>query len=99
MQTPTHQNTPLPPHFFGAFIALSVVGVLIWIAGSVFVAPADRPMYHFSEDGAVTALSTVFIAMASALDLVVFFLRFDFCNSGAWFCLVRAAVFEFIAID
>lgn len=99
MQTSSHHLTPLPPYVFGAFIALSVVGVLFWIAGSIIAAPADRPMYHFDEDGAVTALSTVFIAMSGAMALAVFYLRIDQWKSGAWFWLVLAAGFAFLAID
>jgi len=98
---PTATSTPpaVSPSLFGAFVALGVIGVLAWIGLSMLAAPADEPMYHFGEKGAVTALSTVFMAMAGALSLVVFYLRMEDWKSGAWFWLLLAAGFAFLAID
>jgi len=104
MQThaaPAATSTPpaAPPFIFSAFVALGVLGVLAWIGLSILAAPADEPMFHFGEKGAVTALSTVFMAMAGALALAVFYLRMDDWKSGAWFWLLLAAGFAFLAID
>lgn len=92
-------QTPVSPYLFPGFATLGVIGVLGWIALSIVAAPADEPMYHFGEAGAVTALSTVFLAMSSALALVVFYLRMDDWKSGAWFWLLLTAAFAFLAID
>ncbi|GAB5504437.1 hypothetical protein [Pyruvatibacter sp.] len=92
-------QTPVSPYFFASFATLGVIGVLGWIALSIVAAPADEPMFHFGESGAVTALSTVFMAMSSALALAVFYLRMDDWKSGAWFWLLLAAAFAFLAID
>ncbi|GAA6155279.1 hypothetical protein NBRC116588_07520 [Pyruvatibacter sp. HU-CL02332] len=82
-------QTPVSPYFFASFAALGVLGVMGWIALSIVAAPADEPMFHFGESGAVTALSTVFMAMSSALALAVFYLRMDDWKSGA--CFWRSA--------
>jgi len=93
------EHIPARPPLFRAFAALSVIATVAWIAGSLVAAPGDRPMFHFGEDGAVTALSTVFMAMAAALALAVFYLRLADWSSGVLFWLVLAAGFAFLAID
>lgn len=92
-------QTPVSPYFFPSFATLGVIGVLGWIALSIVAAPADEPMFHFGESGAVTALSTVFMAMSSALALAVFYLRIEDWKAGAWFWLLLAGAFAFLAID
>lgn len=88
-----------PPRFFFALAALGIVGVMAYIALSIVAAPSDEPLYHFSEDGAITALSTVFLSMGSALALVVFYLRLNGSTRGAVFWFVLAAGCAFLALD
>jgi hypothetical protein len=93
-----HQGQETPP-FFKYFAGLAIVSVLAYIAVSILFAPSDRPLYHFSEDGAITALSTVFLAMASALALAVFYLRMDDWKSGGLFWLILGLGCAFLALD
>lgn len=94
-----NQQPLAPPPFFKVLAGLAIVGVLAYILVSIFFAPADQPLYHFSEDGAITALSTVFLAMSSALALVVFYLRMDDWKSGGLFWLILAVGCVFLALD
>jgi hypothetical protein len=88
-----------PPRFFFGLAGLAILGVIAYIALSIVAAPGDEPLYHFGEDGAITALSTVFLSMASALALAVFYLRIEDWKSGALFWLVLAAGCAFLALD
>lgn len=87
------------PSFFTGFVGLAVVGVLGYILVSIYFAPSDQPLYHFSEEGAITALSTVFLAMSSALALAVFYMRMDDWKVGGLFWLILAAGCAFLALD
>ena len=53
------------------FVIAFFVFILVFIAGSIFLAPEDKSInYHFrSEHGTITALSTVFLTMASAFSI------------------------------
>lgn len=93
-----HQRL-VPPSFFKGYAGLTIVGVLAYIMVSIFFAPSDQPLYHFSEDGAITALSTVFLAMSSALALAVFYLRIDDWKRGGLFWLILAVGCAFLALD
>lgn len=89
----------VPPSFFKGYAGLAIVGVLAYIMVSIFFAPSDQPLYHFSEDGAITALSTVFLAMSSALALAVFYLRIDDWKRDGLFWLILAVGCAFLALD
>lgn len=78
---------------------LGIAVTLACITLSIVAAPAERPMFHFGENGAVTALSSVFMAMSSAIALAVFYLRIELMKAGSWFWLVLAAGLAFLAID
>lgn len=93
------QHELVPPPLFKGFASLAVLGVLGYIMVSIIFAPSDRPLYHFSEDGAITALSTVFLAMSSALGLAVFYLRMEDWKSGGLFWLILGAGCAFLALD
>ncbi len=88
-----------PPPFFLIMATIGSVGVLLYIAASVVFAPAAEPMYHFGENGAVTALSSVSLSMSSALAAVVFYVRAKSWDQGAlfWLCLTGACLF--LALD
>ncbi|MCP4182151.1 MAG: hypothetical protein GY761_02375 [Hyphomicrobiales bacterium] len=74
---------------FGLLVSATIIGV------SIAFAPADRPFFHFGEDGIVTAFSSVFLAMSGALAMVVFYLRrHDGLIPGLfWFCTMSALIF------
>lgn len=88
-----------PPAHFKAFAALSTIGILCCIAASVFIAPASKPLFHFGENGAITALSSVCLAMSSALAALVFYLRTKDWNFGSLFWLAMAAGCLFLSLD
>lgn len=93
------QQRLAPPPVFKVFASLAIPCVLAYILVSIFFAPSDRPLYHFSEDGAITALSTVFLAMSGALAAAVFYLRMDDWKSGGLFWLILAMGCAFLALD
>ncbi|GAB5510587.1 MAG: hypothetical protein Rhims3KO_19880 [Hyphomicrobiales bacterium] len=93
------QQRLIPPPLFKLFAGLAIVGVLAYIMVSIVFAPSDQPLYHFSEEGAITALSTVFLAMSSALGLAVFYLRMEDWKSGGLFWLVLGVGCAFLALD
>ncbi len=78
-------------------IGLLASATIIYV--SVAFAPADKPLFHFGEDGLITALSSVFLAMSGAVAMVVFFLRrHDGLAPGLfWFGTMSALVF--LALD
>jgi hypothetical protein len=88
-----------PPALFKGFALLGTVGVVACVTASIVFAPASNPVFHFGEDGAITALSSVTLAMASALALMVFYLRMRDWSLGALFWLVLAGGCLFLALD
>lgn len=93
------QGRLAPPPLFNVIAVLALMGVLAYILASILFAPSDRPLYHFGEEGAITALSTVFLAMSSALGLAVFYLRMDSWRSGGLFWLILGLGCAFLALD
>jgi hypothetical protein len=84
------------------FIFVTVAGcTLVYIILAMFLVPLDEPReYQFvSEDGAITALSAIFLASASAFSLstmTVLILKRDLHK---WVWLVLAFGFAFLAFD
>ncbi len=74
---------------FGLLVSSIIIGV------SVAIGPADRPLFHFGEDGIVTAFSSVFLAMSGALAMVVLYLRRHdgLIPSLFWFGTMSALIF------
>lgn len=70
---------------FKLLTVLGTIGVIAAIVLSVVLAPASKPMFHFSEDGAITALSSTILSIASALAFVVFYLRSNVLNTDRLF--------------
>ena len=56
-------------------------------------------MFHFDEQGLVTALSAVALAFASAFSFVVFYLRVKDFNLGSLFWLILALGCWFLSLD
>lgn len=84
---------------FNVMASLGTAGVLCALAFCLIFGPASNPMFHFSEDGAITALSSIILAVASALAFVVFYLRSDVLNADRLFWLLLCAGCLFLSFD
>lgn len=89
----------VPPGHFWALAATGIAGIFACILASIFFAPASNPTFHFSEDGAINALSSVTLAVTAAFAFVVFYLRTANFNSGTVFWLILAAGSLFLSLD
>lgn len=89
----------VPPQIFNVFSVLGTIVVAICIFLSIQFAPAAEPMFHFGENGAITALSSVCTAMAGAMALAVFYLRWHDLDFGSLFWLVLAGGCVFLSLD
>ena len=97
---PTRFKNRVPlPSTFAIFAALSSICVLLYIAASLKFAPEREPLFHFGENGAITALSAVFLAMSGALALVVFYLRLQNWSFSNLLWLVLAVACTFLSLD
>ncbi len=94
---PAHRLSP-PPVFKG-FAVLGAIGLVCCVVASIVFAPASNPVFHFGENGAITALSSVTLAMASALALMVFYLRSRDWDLGTLFWLILAGGCLFLSLD
>ena len=81
------------------FIGLVLVSVPLCLAASLLVHPAGEPTFHFDEGGAVTASSTLMLAMSAAFAFVVYLLRFDQGVAVRLTWLIFAAGLAFLALD
>ena len=88
-----------PPPLFYAFALIGTTGIIGCIILSVFFAPTSDPMFHFNEDGAITAVSTICLAMASALATIVFYLKIENWNFGTLFWFILATGCLFLSLD
>lgn len=80
-------------------ILFLVFFLLIYIILSVILVPHNQPYYHFGEEGAITALSAVMLAMAGGFAGCAFFLsrrRGDFLR---YFWFLNGLGFSFFALD
>lgn len=84
---------------FRVMALLGTLGVLCAIAFSFLFGPASKPMFHFSEDGAITALSSTILSITSALAFVVFYLRSNALNIDRLFWLLVCAGSLFLGLD
>lgn len=87
------------PRIFVIFAILGTLCIAASIAVSVVFAPEHDPMFHFSEKGLNTALSTLCLSMAGAVSAMVFYLRLSDWSPGAIFWLVLAAGCVFLSLD
>ena len=87
------------PRIFVIFAILGTLSIAASIAVSILSAPAHDPMFHFSEKGLNTALSTLCLSMAGAVSAMVFYLRLSDWSPGALFWLVLAAGCVFLSLD
>lgn len=81
-------------------IGLLVASVLFYIFLAVLVGPENRRELHFrSEEGAITALSAIFLAMASGFAGVSFFLSPPETKMSRYFWLIAALGLGFLSLD
>lgn len=93
---------PLPEHLpeiFSTFAILGTLCVAASIAVSIMIVPEHDPMFHFSEEGLNTALSSVCLSMAGVVSAMVFYLRLKDWSPGAIFWLILAAGCLFLSLD
>ena len=88
-----------PPFLFYVFALFATLAVLGSIVAAVYMAPDTNPMFHFKEEGIVTALSSVCLAMASALAAIVFYLQLKNWNTGTIFWFILATGCLFLSLD
>ncbi len=89
------QTTPK----IGGPVLLLAVGLFayIWLTG--LITPEGDPTEHFSEEGLVTALSTVFMAMTCSFAGLCYLLNRRREGLGKYFWLMVSIGFLFFAID
>ena len=89
----------IPDSLARVFFRLTALGVLLCLAGSLVAYPADQLTFHFDENGAVTASSTLMLAMNAAFAFVIYLIRFDKGLAVQITWLLFAAAFSFLARD
>lgn len=97
--TSAHMQELAPPSFFWGFAILSTIGIFCWIVASIIFSPISDPVFHFGEDGAITALSSVIMAMSGAIAAIIFYLRIPDLNFGSLFWLALSAGCIFLSLD
>jgi len=96
----TAPEKTLPHQFHFRVIALlGTAFVISAIAFCAVFAPESKPMFHFSEDGAITALSSTILAMTSAMAFVVFYLHSNLLTVNRLFWLAVCAGALFLGLD
>ncbi|WP_019504341.1 hypothetical protein [Pleurocapsa sp. PCC 7319] len=82
------------------FVWFVIVCLLIYIvAAIIFVPNGDRDFYFSKEEGAITALSAIMLAITSGLAWVAFFLSNTKENKLSYFWLLVTMGFGFFALD
>jgi hypothetical protein len=88
----------LPP--FRRIVIAMLIFLFLYLAISFLAGPADEKEYHFArEEGAVTALSAVFLAMGAAFAGASCFFSQQKGGLNSSFWLIMTCVFGFLAID
>ena len=81
-------------------LPLVVLGVSVYILAAIQLAPDYYPERHFNEErGLITALSAIFLAMASSLAGASFLLGFRKSRGLGLFWGLAAVSFFFLALD
>ncbi len=82
------------------FVWFVIVCLLIYIVAAIVFAPSGDRDFHFSnEEGAITALSAIMLAITSGLAWVAFFLSNTKENKLSYFWLLVTLGFGFFALD
>ena len=81
------------------FVALLLLYWAVFVGIALWTGTEAKPHKQFLERGSVTAMSAIFLAMASGLALACFILRFKSKDFGRWFWLLLFLGFLFLALD
>jgi len=84
------------------FIIVAVTGcTLVYILFAMFLVPSDKPReYNFvSEKGAITALSAIFLAVASTFSLATMVALIRIKEPHKWVWFILALGFAFLSFD
>jgi hypothetical protein len=95
----TSGQTLVPPPLFSVLALIGTIGILLCIFASAVLAPASDPMFHFGENGAITARSSISLAMASILALAIFYLSMRDWSFDKLFWFVLAGGCLFLSLD
>jgi hypothetical protein len=88
----------LPP--FRRIVVAMLIFLVFYVALCFLVGPANEKEYHFArEEGAITALSAIFLAMGAAFAGSSRFLSQQKGGLKSSFWLIMTCVFGFLAID
>jgi hypothetical protein len=82
---------------YGAVLAAIATGAYIVL--SILIAPSYELAEQFTEGGTITALSSVYLAMASAAALAGFYLLSDRPGIGKFFWLIAGLGLAFLSLD
>ncbi|NNE24294.1 MAG: hypothetical protein HKN11_16970 [Rhizobiales bacterium] len=82
---------------FGTVLAVIATGAYIVL--SVLIAPPHMPSEQFAEGGTITALSSIYLAMAGAASLIGFYLLLDKPGIGKFFWLIAGLGLVFLSLD
>ncbi len=92
-------QTLSPPPVFRELALLGCLGIALFLLASVLLVPSDKPAFHFGEEGAVTALSSILLAMSSVLALLVFYLGHKDLHLGTFLWLLLSVGFLLLSLD
>jgi hypothetical protein len=96
----SEKDKPLvTPPFFTIVAVLGCIGVLAVIAAAWALGPASDPLFHFGENGAITALSSVSLAMAAILSAAIFYLQMGEKRVDTLFWFMLAGGCLFLSLD
>lgn len=89
----------IPDSLARIFFWLVAIAVPLCLAVSLLAYPAGQITFHFDEGGAVTASSTLMLAMSAAFAFIVYLIRFDKGLAVRITWLLFTAGFAFLALD
>ena len=93
------QQMKLPNVVLIITIVTAVTLAYILLATIAIPSNAQRDIHFASEQGAITALSAIFLAMASAFSMASFMMLIRANDRHMWLWILMAAVFAFLAFD
>lgn len=80
-------------------VVLAAIATGVYIVLSILIAPSYEPAEQFTEGGTITALSSVYLAMAGAAALAGFYLLSDRPGIGKFFWLIAGLGLAFLSLD
>ncbi len=84
---------------FGRLAAGGLAMVFCYIALSIVATPTGELDFNFQEGGTVTALSALFLSMASAMGFITYYIGFQTGDAKRYMFLLFAGALAFLAID